>query len=103
MLDACKYEELLAAATTGSSDSCSNSDHWSDSDSSREEQAISVDAAATHRDWGTKYAGVDTLLRRAVVLPGRLRGQGLQCRWCSRIILSFKRKVRFTSRKVIQR
>ena len=85
VLDACKYEELLAAASAGSSDSGSSSDHWSDSDSSSEEQATSVDAAATHRDWGTKYAGVDTLLRRAVVLPGELRGQGLQCRWCSHV------------------
>ena len=85
VLDACKYEELLAAASAGSSDSGSSSDHWSDSDSSSEEQATSVDAAATHRDWGTKYAGVDTLLRRAVVSPGELRGQGLQCRWCSHV------------------
>ena len=66
VLDACKYEELLAAANAGSSGSGSSSDHWSDSDSSSEEQAseeqaTSVDAAATHRDWGTKYAGVDTL------------------------------------------
>ena len=85
VLDACKYEELLAAASAGSSDSGSSSDHWSDSDSSSEEQATPVDAAATHRDWGTKYAGVDTLLRRAVVPPGELRGQGLQCRWCSHV------------------
>ena len=45
VLDACKYEELLAAANAGSSGSGSSSDHWSDSDSSSEEQATSVDAA----------------------------------------------------------